>query len=315
MNRMKFIAVLIVLGLIFGNCRQKQPHLLGTRKLDGFPSGSAIEYFNNHIYLAGDDASHLYVLNTSLEPTDSVQLYHSEEKRIPSAIKADLEAMTIVRNDNTPSLLLLGSGSKSPQRDTAWVINPAADEKQKFALDTFFKRLVRREVSQVNIEGVARIPGGIMMSNRGNKTNRVNTLVFTSEGFWKDQSNAPIRLVKVGTNTDTSFFTGVSGLEYSAKTDRLYLTASTENTYGTITDGAIGKSYLWIISDLSSKRRLVAINPTKIIDLEEIDSQFIGNKIESVCVLSETRREVVLLLVADNDDGRSTLFRLSLPLR
>lgn len=305
-----FLVKAMIPVFIIGSCRTREPSLLAIKELPDFPSGSAVEYFNEHIYVAGDDATHLYILDKSLVTVDSIQLYQSTEKRIPTGIKGDLEAITLVKNNNTPSLLLLGSGSKTPLRDTGWLINPATKEKEKISLDTFMKRLGRREISQINIEGAARVPAGLVMSNRGNKSNRVNTLIFTSDTFWKDQSNAPIRLVRVGTNTDTSFFNGISGIDYSAKTDRLYLTASTENTYGTATDGTIGKSYLWMINDLLSKRRLVAINPTKVIDLEDIDNRFKGYKIESVCILSEKKREIELLLVADNDDGRTTLFKV-----
>ncbi|MND05646.1 hypothetical protein D3C83_265740 [compost metagenome] len=47
-----------------------------------------------------------------------------------------------------------------------------------------------------------------------------------------------------------------------------------------------------------------------IIDLEEVDARFKGQKIESVCILKETKDFLHLALAADNDDGSSTLFRL-----
>jgi hypothetical protein len=313
-QRIHILTLISLTILILSACRNKEPRLLSIKEIPGYPSGSAIEYFNERIYLVGDDASHAMVLNLSLEIIDSILLYHSTQKRIPSEIKADLEAMTLVKNNNTPNLLILGSGSKSHLRDTCWLINPATKEKEKLGLDSFMQRLARRDLTELNIEGVARIPAGLLLVNRGNKSHRVNSLIFTSQAFWQDQSSAPIRLVRVGSNADTSFFNGVSGLDYSTKSDKLFLTASTENTYNTLTDGAIGKSFLWIINDLSSKKRLVAINPSRIIDLEEIDDRFQGHKIESVCLLSENRKETVLLFVSDNDDGKTTVFKVSIPM-
>ena len=118
--------------------------------------------------------------------------------------------------------------------------------------------------------------------------------------------------MKLGASTDTGSFSGVSGLDYSDRSDRLFLTVSTENTYSSFADGTIGKSYLWIIDNISSKRRLAAINPNRIIDLESIDKRFEGHKIESVCIFAETKRLYRLALVADDDTGTSILFTLTL---
>jgi hypothetical protein len=55
-----------------------------------------------------------------------------------------------------------------------------------------------------------------------------------------------------------------------------------------------------------------ALNPNHVIDLEAIDDRFKGQKVESVCILSENRSEKELLLAADNDQGGSVLFKLIL---
>ena len=102
-------------------------------------------------------------------------------------------------------------------------------------------------------------------------------------------------------------------MDYAPKNDKLILTVSTENTYSNISDGSIGKSYLWIVKNISAKKNWKAINPDKIIDLEKTDSRFKEQKIESVCVLKETRKFTWLILAADNDDGSSTLFKLVIP--
>src|SRR5207253_3211794 len=120
-------------------------------------------------------------------------------------------------------------------------------------------------------------------ASRGNRSFRLNYLVFTSLQFWNKQDSAEIRIMKVGTNADTTNFSGVSGLDYSAVSDKLLLTVSTENTSSAVADGSIGKSYLWIINNISAKKKLVAVNPDRIIDLEEADKRFKGHKIESVC--------------------------------
>jgi hypothetical protein len=77
-------------------------------------------------------------------------------------------------------------------------------------------------------------------------------------------------------------------------------------------DGAIGKSYLWIIDNISKRKNDAAINPDRIIDLEEINPVFNGQKIESVCLVRDTKKSVTLVLAADNDNGTSTIFTLTI---
>ena len=114
----------------------------------------------------------------------------------------------------------------------------------------------------------------------------------------------------MGSNSDTSVFNGVSGLSYAPKTDKLIMTVSTEDTRSVYEDGAIGKSYIWIVNSITSKRNWKSINPNIIIELDSIDPRFKSQKIESVCVLKETKHFLHLLLAADNDNGSSTLFKL-----
>ena len=277
------------------------------KKLDHYSSASGIEYFRNHYYVIGDDANNLLILDEAFNPKDSIQLYSFSEKRIPKAIKPDLEAITVTKNG---TLLIVGSGSLAPTRNTAWIIDPVSKQKDSIRLDIFYQRLKLNGLEEINIEGICSMPGSVVFSNRGSKGYPKNHLIFTNEDFLKDQTNARLIIVPVGSNTDSSFFNGVSGLAYSTKSDRLIITVSTEDTRNNMDDGAIGKSYLWIVKNISSKKGWKAINPDEIIDLEAIDPKFNGQKIESVCITKETTRFLHLVLAADNDNGASSIFRL-----
>jgi hypothetical protein len=166
------------------------------------------------------------------------------------------------------------------------------------------------KLKEINIEGLVSIPGAVIFASRGHKAYPGNFLIVTRPQFWKDPVNAPINIIRMGVNEDTSVFNGISGLGYAAKSDRLLLAVSTEDTRNSYDDGAIGKSYLWIVKNISGKQEWSAINPDEVIDLESIDARFKGFKIESVCVTSETKDLMRLVLTADNDDGSSTLFKV-----
>ena len=299
------------MALFFAASCGDSSRLEGISELPGYSSGSGMAFFNSRIYLMGDDMGYVMVTDTAFRMVDTIRL-SSDTGRIPKETKPDFECAAIIRVRKAPFLLLLGSGSVFPFRSKGWQVDIKTKNKTPLELDTFYHRVQASGVKDVNIEGLTAIPGGMLLANRGNKSNPKNFLIFTSPDFWKNQETAPIRIMKLGANTDTASFSGASGLDYSYRSDRLFLTVSTENTYNSFSDGTIGKSYLWIIDNFSSKRRLTAINPNRIIDLETIDKRFKGHKIESVCVLSETRSDYKLALVADDDKGTSILYMIKL---
>lgn len=272
-----------------------------------YPSASGIEYQHKKFFIIGDDASRVLILDSSLKAIDSITIYPGNERKIPKAIKPDLEAAAITAGGQ---LLLLGSGSQSPQRNIAWLIDGGTKKADSLRLDTFYSRLLLYGIKELNIEGATAIPGSLVLAARGSKGYPKNHLIITDKVFWQKQSQAFIATILAGTQTDSSLFSGISGLAYAPKSDQLLLTVSTEDTRNSMDDGAIGKSYLWIINSISSKRKWKAINPDKIIDLESLDPKFRGQKIESVCITKETSDFLHLVLAADNDNGSSTLFRV-----
>ena len=305
---MRILSFLIAF-LSFTCNTKNNSQLENIQRLSSYPSASGVEYFNNHIYIIGDDAKYILILDSNLAIKDSIALYSFPETKIPKATKPDIESITITADNK---LLLLGSGSLIPYRNAGWLIDPISKQKDSLRLDSFYNRLKANGIDEINIEGLCHIPGYMAITNRGNKSYRKNMLIITKKDFWTNQANAAISLIHLGTNTDSTVFNGVSGLAYSAKTDKLLITVSTEDTRNNFDDGTIGKSYLWIVDNISAKKKWRAINPNTIIDLEEIDPRFKRQKIESICILQEDENSFTLLLAADNDNGSSTLFTLSL---
>lgn len=302
---------LFPLFLVFlSACGGRNVVMTSYRHLPDYPSASGIAFVNHHLYVIGDDAQSVLILDSNLNPLDSIILTNFPGKKIPKNIKPDIESVAVIRENGSQKLLMLGSGSLSPYRDRGWVIDPVSREIDSIQLDVFYGRLKTGGLPFLNIEGSCNIPGAVILSNRGNKGFPNNHLIITSPKWWQNQAHAPFKLVRMGTNTDTSTFSGISGLTYAPKSDRLLLTVSTEDTRSAYEDGAIGKSYLWIVTNISSKKNWQAINPERIIDLEEVDPAFKGQKIESVAVVKETRKFLHLVLAADNDNGSSSLFTL-----
>lgn len=296
--------------MITTGCNKKEKSsLLEVKLLPGYPSASGSAFLNNKLYITGDDANNLLILDSNLNIIDSVSLYSYAEKRIPKTVKADLEGMTVLPGNK---LLIAGSGSLSPNRDVLWIIDPVTLRKDSIRADSFYQRVRKSGIAELNIEGLTATNSSIIFANRGNNGYPKNHLIFTSIDLAEQLSAAPIQIAEIVNSSDSSSFRGVSGLDWSPSSDALILTVSTEETQNSFDDGAIGKSYLWIINSVSSKNKTASIKPDRVADLEEIDARFKGHKIESVCITGETNKSWNLVLAADNDNGSSTLFRLNL---
>jgi len=301
----------IYILLIVLSCNQLENTSLVTIKKLDYPSASAIEYYNGKLYVMGDDAVNLLILDTSLNILDSISVIDYPAHRIPKDIKPDFEAATLIADH----LLLFGSGSLSPYRNLAWMcnLNELENEGYETNLELLYSKGKMLGVEQINIEGAAYILERLIFVNRGNKSYPYNHLIVTDQVYGLNDSNSKISIIPFEIQKDTASFKGVSGLCYSVQSDKLIMTVSTENTRNNFEDGTIGKSYLWIINNVSGKLDGQSIKPNRRLDLEYIDHRFKGQKIESATIIRETEKLIYLALVADNDDGSSTVFKLNIP--
>jgi hypothetical protein len=286
--------------------------LLDDTLLNKFPSGSGIEFFENRLYLAGDDASELLVMNKRWKEKERVMLFASAEERIPKKKKADLEASTIIFIDNAPHLLLLGSGSREP-RNKAILFNLSSKEINIIDIGLFYQRLANSGIPDLNIEGAALVNNMLVLANRGNKSNPSNHLVVTDPFFWRQQETAPIRLHLLNFEPYKGSI-GLSGLCYAPDHEQLWFTTSMEDTNNSYDDGKIGNSYLGMVENIVRKlgRPNERLTINELVDLPATDKNFTGYKIESLCMQSEKDHNIKMHLVADNDTGKSHLFKIQL---
>ncbi|MEO6316690.1 MAG: hypothetical protein ABIU63_02985 [Chitinophagaceae bacterium] len=287
--------------------------LLDFIELENYPSGSGIEFYDDKVYLVGDDSKDLLVMGKKWNKPVLINLFDTQDKRIPKSTKSDLESMTLLSIDKKPHLLMVGSGA-AETRNKALLMNLKNNALRWLDLSVFYKRIIAAGIPALNIEGIAEVYDYLVMVNRGNTTNPNNHLIITKSDFWKDQEKASLQTVVVDfDNLDAGAATlGISGITYSDKHEDLFLTISTEDTPNTIDDGKIGKSYLAVIENLYRKigREKGKIKINQLIDLTAADKQFEGYKIESVCVQSTKDHSIKLQLVADNDKGKSYLFKV-----
>lgn len=291
--------------------------LIEDRHFKEIPAASGIEYLHHRFYVTGDEAAMVYCLDEQWRPAGNIRLRDYNGHRLPKAEKQDWEAITVLEDDTkNPVLLLLGSGSLSPQRDYAAVIHwsDGSPIVEQYSLTSFYQHLIARGIRELNIEAAATLPDGLLLANRGHTGSRENHLILCSPPhIWQSPPDG-----NTGTILITSLhlpygkeFAGISGMCYWPEKDWLFFTTSTEATASTYDDGQIGESMLGIIYQAKEAIRAAVVQADYLLPLTTIAPAFHQQKIESVCLVPGTDH-CQLVLVADNDDGTSHFFRLSL---
>ncbi len=113
--KIRFATYSLLAGImvLINSCKEKDPELklLSSQLLPYFSSASAIECYNSQLYIFGDDASYLLVLDTNYAIVDSTTYFADTAHRIAKEIKPDIEAATLL--DFGDRTYLYGFGSMS----------------------------------------------------------------------------------------------------------------------------------------------------------------------------------------------------------
>lgn len=310
-GKMRLISLLIFIGCTMPN--QPQLSLLNKKHLAGFSSASTIELYKNRLYVIGDDSRYLATLDDEYTIIDSVILFPGEGLRIPKKEKADLEASAIIEYNGHEYLLAAGSAS-TPERELFYLFLLSDPQKyERVDAHHFYQMLKNNGLSIINIEGLATVGDHLVFANRANLGQRDNHLIIVPANFLEHPLKTQPEILTVKFPDDDTLVKGISGLTYVPAIDLLLFTASVEHTESAYDDGDIGNSYLGYVTAFSEKMKNPVVMPDTLINLSAMREEFMNEKIESVCAES-AGNELILHLVADNDDGTSTLFKLSMPI-
>ena len=297
---------------------------------NNLPSASGLEMLGDHFYVIGDDSPYLYRLDKDYKIVSQVAIFDTTgfgNGRIAKAEKPDLEGMAMFQYRGKPYLLMLGSGS-APARRTAFLYNICGDSicaegaEQEGAravnLDELYRQLEKPEIigeGLLNIEGVAAGHGKLYLLQRaiGKEQNVVITYKLSEFiPYLLSGTGAPLP------KPSFSFFSlpelnylqaGFSGA--FVFDDKLFFTASLEDTGDAISDGAVLGSYIGFIpfSDMD-KSGTVPVTATLIM---QPDGKPYTGKAESLVVKQRLGKgRYSFVVVSDDDKGGSELLELTL---
>ena len=281
------------------------------KKIIDYPSGSAMEFYKHTFFVIGDDVNYVLCLDESWNEINRIKLFDFDGDRIPKPDKPDLECAAIMDE----MLYIVGSGSRSPQRDVSFWIDLENNYAVKKINTASFNNLFRERnfFKEMNIEGFTDCNDKLLFFNRAT-TEQPNHLIITDHNILKKKFPDKFKIVPIKISTLQDVTLGISGACYDAKNDVLFLSASAENTSNAYDDGEIIGSVLAIVENATVHLNQAELTIDTFILLDEIDEGFLKQKIESVCIHHQVNKQYKLTLVADNDDGKSVLFEISLDL-
>ncbi len=275
-------------------------YLIHKTELD-YPSGSTICFMNDLFYIMGDDASEILILNDKLVEVERVPLFPKDENiRIPKATKADIEASVVIRQNGIDCILFLGSGSVSPHRDYAYLFEPESKNIRRIDFSDFYDQL-RNQFAHLNIEAATMLGKSLALGIRANRSNPDNYIALAIPGQFSPEFQRKV-LLKLPVE-----HTGISGMDYDGERDILFITFSSENTSNSYDDGEIGESYLAIIQEAADQIQKSELYISSLTKLSDLGPEFKFQKVEAVSLTRDNRQ---LLMVADNDQGNTNLFRI-----
>lgn len=289
---------------MFNGCTPSPAVQLLSAKVLDFPSASGIEFYRDTLYVFGDNTTRLLLLTPDHQPLRSVVYVNSKDSVLSKDTKPDIESAMMLEENN--KLFVFGVGSMSGRN--RWTIftletgNDTMERSQFFEIGTTING-----INEINIEGSTAFNNHILLCNRANLSTRKNHLLL-----WNRKESLVVKEMALPA---TKGIAGLSGLYYVREKDLLLFTASEEATNNTYEDGTIGDSYIGWITDFSAAWKSDTIKPDHFLKLTDFDKAFAGQKIESVCMESYSGNDYQLHLAADNDNGKSVLFKVKLTLQ
>ncbi len=295
---------------------QMQLDIVRRQFLSGIPSASGIELTDQGIFVMGDDAEHLFQLNEKFEIVSQIrvarQLALAGSLRIPKAEKPDFEAMAALPDGR---LLLFGSGSKSPQRDSVALVEPISGDVAHFSIAVLYEKTkaeAQLAEGALNIEAALVHDGLLYLFNRGENLIAACPLEPLLAHLQSGSACPEPQLRRVQLPSHAGGTAGFSGAAHLPGSGLALFTASVEQTDNWVDDGEVGGSLIGCLP-LNGGKGLEPIAPF-CLPIQAANGDWCI-KVESIAVIGNpTPGAYRLLFVTDNDDGSSEIIEAVLNL-
>ena len=318
-NTFLLVFSLIILITVFSCTRKPNKALIlkGETIIQHIPSASGVVYLDHKYWLIGDDASFLFEMDSLhhlLKKYQISSMNREKNGRIQKNIKPDFEALDVYENQ----LLILGSGSKKMNRDTAVIFNletkKIEGKKNLRPLYEQFLFIAGFDSSQnINIEALASDQQYVYMMHRGNicgKNVIFQIAIDDWQNYWQTDIMPEIRTHFFHLPEIKDYLSGFSGACISPDQQFLLFTASVESTSDVYHDGEVLGSFIGTIP-IQGKEAWQKQDSYLLIKNDSI----LKTKLESISIIKQQGNTYHLLCVSDNDNGDSGIYQIELNIK
>ncbi|QCR25113.1 hypothetical protein [Pontibacter sp. SGAir0037] len=324
---------------------------------DKIPSASGLEAVGKYYYVIGDDSPFLYKLDQDFQLVERLVLSDTANfitGRVPKAEKLDLEGMTSFLRNNKHYLLLLGSGS-GPMRNSAFLVENAGSPNSNVVvtvhkLEDLYAQIQSSgalQNAELNIEGVAASNDKLFLLQRGVGDGSNILLSYDLDEFFRFLTYNPVEQESADSGLSLSGGAGIGDATENLHVptfpapaihqfhlpilgdlqagfsgafvfdEKLFFTASIENTADAVNDGEVLGSYIGYIplDAIPADDSAIVSVPAAVITRPD-GATYIG-KVESLVVLEKSGggRRYRIIAVSDDDRGNSELLEVQLRTR
>lgn len=274
-------------------------------------SPSAVEVFADRIYIAGDNIEWLYQFRTNFYFQTRIRLWQGAPDDVQKKkVKSDWEAMAVILAPAyDPMLLIIASGSRSPQRDKAMLLNLFTNQITPVAHWPAFYDVIRNNIDvELNVEGLAQVKENLVLLNRGN-INGGNFIAVTSVlAPWLQPYD--VHIIQSSPFDINGVKAGFTGAFYLEVEDRLVYTAAAEFTDNAYDDGMVAGSAIGYFSNFSQRLNEKELVPDEQVTLTP--DLGITGKVESLALNRTVGDKYEFFAVTDNDEEPGSLYLLYL---
>ncbi|MBC8111733.1 MAG: hypothetical protein H7Y04_11795 [Verrucomicrobia bacterium] len=288
--------------------------------LKDIPSASGIECLQEKLYIIGDNTAYMFVLDTHknfIARKRILPFTASAENVIPKKQKPDFEALTALSSPYLNQLLVLGSGSQSPERDKAFLIDTENlfEEVKTYSLTgiyDFLRSLPEvAEGYRLNIEAATVAGDKIYLFQRGNISGNNVMIRYKIPDFLdfmtgKSTKQPMPSIFAFNLPEMAGLRAGFSGA-CTLDEHTILFTASVEDTADEIEDGATLGSFVGLI-DLRNLQKTPICLPVL------CNNETFTGKIESITMIAKQNQSIEAVAVTDSDGGDSWLLELEIRL-
>ncbi len=285
-------------------------------ELTEVPSASGIEHVGDEYYAIGDNATWLFVLDTTFKMTSKFSLgtYPADDGGLMTkSAKHDFEAMTEIDWNEDRYLFIFGSGSKQPFRFEGKLIDlTKRNVVRTFSLQKFYEILreeAKLDSEELNIEAAATLNGKLYLFNRGKNKVIVADVDHFMNFISGESESLKLKSYSIDLPQIHHVKAGFSGAVGDNRNDRILFTASVENTDDWVQDGEILGSFIGVI-DVKNLQQHYTPESVRI-KAKNGKSAF---KVESIAIIEGDGNSYKCVVVTDNDGLNSELLQIDLRL-